>query len=184
MLYIHGGAYYFGSVNTHKYMIHRLTTKFGGFALAVNYRKAPQFPFPCAIQDCLAAYLYLIDPPSGAPHPAIDPSRIVVAGDSAGGGLALALLQLIRDLDLPRPAGGLLLSPWSDLTHSFPSILQNTKTDYIPPYSFLHRPSVLWPLPRDAGAFVRSTGLLRRFRGKKPGLSVEASGPWLSLIHI
>ena len=178
VLYIHGGAYYFGSVNTHKYMIHRLTTKFGGFALAVNYRKAPQFPFPCAIQDCLAAYLYLIDPPSGAPHPAIDPSRIVVAGDSAGGGLALALLQLIRDLDLPRPAGGLLLSPWSDLTHSFPSILQNTKTDYIPPYSFLHRPSVLWPLPRDAGAFVRSTGLLRRFRSKKAGLSVEASGPW------
>ena len=45
-------------------------------------------------------------------------------------------------------------------------------------YSFLHRPSVLWPLPRDAGAFVRTTGLLRRFRSKKAGLSVEASGPW------
>jgi len=155
MLYIHGGAYYFGSINTHKYAIHRASTKFGGFTLAVNYRKAPQFPFPCAIQDCLAAYLYLIQPPPGALHPPIDPSRIVVAGDSAGGGLALALLQLIRDLSLPMPAGGVLLSPWSDMTHSFPSILQNTQTDYIPPYSFLHKPSLLWPVPQDAGRFAK-----------------------------
>lgn len=168
LLYIHGGAYYFGSVNTHKHVIHRMTTKFGGFALAVNYRKAPQFPFPCAIQDCLAAYLYLLDPPPGALHPRIDPSRIVVGGDSAGGGLALALLQIIRDLGLPPPAGAILLSPWSDLTHSFPSILQNTKTDYIPPYSFIHRPSLLWPLPRETGAFVRRSQSFVRRRGRQP----------------
>lgn len=167
MLYIHGGAYYFGSINTHKYAIHRASTKFGGFTLAVNYRKAPQFPFPCAIQDCLAAYLYLIQPPPGALHPPIDASHIVVAGDSAGGGLALALLQLVRDLSLPMPAGGVLLSPWSDMTHSFPSILQNTKTDYIPPYSFLHKPSLLWPVPKDAGRFAKKKSWLP-FGARKP----------------
>lgn len=167
MLYIHGGAYYFGSINTHKYAIHRATTKFGGFTLAVNYRKAPQFPFPCAIQDCLAAYLYLIRPPPGALHPPIDPARIVVAGDSAGGGLALALLQLIRDLALPMPAGGILLSPWSDMTHSFPSILQNMPTDYIPPYSFIHKPSLLWPVPQDTGRFAKKKHWLP-FGARKP----------------
>ncbi|WFD32916.1 hypothetical protein MSPP1_003969 [Malassezia sp. CBS 17886] len=155
LLYIHGGGYYFGSVNTHRYQILRITRKFGGFAFAVNYRKAPQYPFPCALQDCLAAYLYLIRPPPGAGHPPVDPSQIVVAGDSAGGGLALALLQLLRDLHLQQPAGGVLISPWSDLTHSFPSILQNTKTDFLPPYSFIHKPSTLWPMPADAGQFKR-----------------------------
>ena len=155
MLYIHGGGYYFGSINTHRYQILRIARKFGGFAFAVNYRKAPQFPFPCAIQDILAAYLYLIRPPPGAGHDPISPSRIVIAGDSAGGGLSLAILQLLRDLNLPLPAGAVLISPWSDLTHSFPSVLQNTKTDsasaltVIPPYSFIHRPSAMWPLPQD-----------------------------------
>ncbi|WFD45205.1 hypothetical protein MPSI1_003883 [Malassezia psittaci] len=157
MLYIHGGAYYFGSINTHRFQILRIARKFGGFSFAVNYRKAPQFPFPCALQDCLAAYLYLIDPPENAKHPAIDPSRIVIAGDSAGGGLSLALLQLIRDTGLPLPAGAVLISPWVDLTHSFPSILKNTKTDYIPPYSFIHKPSTLWPLPEDTGVFERKS---------------------------
>lgn len=168
MLYLHGGAYYFGSINTHKYAILKAATKYGGMAYAVNYRKAPQFPFPCGLQDCLAAYLYLIDPPPDAPHAAIDPARLVIAGDSAGGGLTLALLQLIRDLDLPRPAGAVLLSPWSDMSHSFPSILQNTATDYIPPYSFIHKPSTLWPLPKDTGRFSkRSRRSFRRSRSQQ-----------------
>lgn len=147
MYYIHGGGYYFGSLSTHRLMITRFARKFGGRAFAVNYRKAPQYPWPCAVQDVLAGYLYLIRPPPGARHKAIDPSQIVVAGDSAGGGLCLALLGILRDLDLPMPAGGVLLSPWCDMTHSFPSILQNTATDIIPTYGFIHKPSTLWPLP-------------------------------------
>jgi acetyl esterase/lipase len=97
-----------------------------GRCFAVNYRstslalardlltgaEAPQYPFPCAIQDCLAAYLYLVDPPPGAQHTAIDPKNLVIAGDSAGGGLVLALLQILRDTEgLTLPAGAILISP-------------------------------------------------------------------------
>jgi acetyl esterase/lipase len=72
--------------------------------------------------------LFLIQPPEGAAHSPIKPSNIVVGGDSAGGGLALALLQVIRDAGLPQPAGAVLVSPWCDLFHSFPSIFLNTDT--------------------------------------------------------
>ncbi len=87
---------------------------------------------PCALSDALAAYLYLIDPPPGAQHKAVDPSKLTIGGDSAGAGIALSLLCLIRDSNnLPMPAGAVLISPWVDLTHSFPSILTNTETDVI-----------------------------------------------------
>jgi acetyl esterase/lipase len=112
---------------------------------AVNYRLAPQYPFPCAIQDLLAACeklvlpnpsqqvnhvvdLFLIQPPPDAAHRPVKPEHIVIAGDSAGGGISLALLQVIRDAGLPQPAGGVLISPWCDLTHSFPSVKDNTAT--------------------------------------------------------
>ncbi|KAG9047560.1 hypothetical protein FS837_002023 [Tulasnella sp. UAMH 9824] len=147
VFYIHGGGFYFGSINTHRYQILRMARKLGGRAFAVNYRKAPQYPWPCPLQDVLAAYLYLIHPPPGAPHTAIDPKRLIVAGDSAGGNLTLSLLILLRDLGLPAPAGAVLISPWVDLTHSFPSITQNTATDIIPPHGFIHKPSTLWPIP-------------------------------------
>ncbi|WWD17016.1 hypothetical protein CI109_101452 [Kwoniella shandongensis] len=148
MLYIHGGAYYWGSINSHRYTIWRYARKMHGRCFAVNYRKAPQYPFPCAIHDCLAAYIYLTNPPPGAEHRPVDPKSIIIAGDSAGGGLVLALLQILRDTEgLELPAGAVLISPWSDLTHSFPSILENTATDIIPPYSFIHKPSSLWPPP-------------------------------------
>lgn len=146
----------------------RMARKIHGRLLAVNYRLAPQYPFPCAIQDILAACtpppllpvslttnsshldLYLIQPPSGSLHRPVSPSDIVICGDSAGGGLTIALLQVIRDAGLPLPAGGILVSPWCDLTHSFPSIYQNTTTDVIPPTGLsLHKPSSLWPPPED-----------------------------------
>ncbi|SPO23300.1 uncharacterized protein UTRI_01978 [Ustilago trichophora] len=146
MLYFHGGGYYFGSLATHRYQIVRYARKFGGKCFAPIYRKAPQYPWPCALQDAVASYLYLIDPPKGAKHTAVDPKKLVIAGDSAGGGLTLALLTVIRDMGLPAPAGAVLISPWCDMTHSFPSILQNTATDIIPPYGFIHKPSTLWPI--------------------------------------
>lgn len=147
LFYVHGGGYYFGSVDIYRYTIWRYARKIDGRAFALRYRLSPQYPFPCALQDALAAYLYLIRPPAEAKHRAIDPAKMIIAGDSAGGGLSLALLCLLRDMKLPLPAGGVLISPWLDLTHSFPSILQNTATDIIPPYGFMHKPSVLWPPP-------------------------------------
>ena len=70
--------------------------------------------------------IYLIRPPPESAHKPVDPGHIVIAGDSAGGGLSLALLQVIRDSGLPTPAGGVLISPWCDLTHSFASVHANT----------------------------------------------------------
>ncbi|KAF8070704.1 hypothetical protein FPV67DRAFT_1038167 [Lyophyllum atratum] len=150
ILYSHGGGYYFGSVDQERYSIQRHARKIGGRVFAVNYRLAPQYPFPCALQDLLAAYLFLIRPPPGTAHCPVEPSRIVIAGDSAGGGLSLALLQVIRDSNLPMPAGGVLISPWCDLTHSLPSVHTNTSTDVMPEWGLsLQKPSVLWPPPPE-----------------------------------
>ncbi|QRW25189.1 carbohydrate esterase family 10 protein [Rhizoctonia solani] len=125
MLYIHGGGYYFGSVDQQRFCVQRYARKMGGRVFAVNYRLAPQYPFPCALQDCLAAYLYLIRPPPGAEHLPVPPNMVIIAG-------------------------GILISPWCDLTHSFPSVLVNNATDIIPPYGLsLHKPSTLWPPPSD-----------------------------------
>ncbi|KAI0079263.1 alpha/beta-hydrolase [Panus rudis PR-1116 ss-1] len=150
ILYAHGGGYYFGSVDQERYSIQRHARKIKGRVFAINYRLAPQYPFPCALQDLLAAYLFLIQPPEGASHRPVKPAHIVVAGDSAGGGLCIALLQVLRDTGLPLPAGGVLISPWCDLTHSFPSIHLNTATDVIPTYGLsLYKPSTLWPPPPE-----------------------------------
>lgn len=139
MLYVHGGAYYFGSVDEHRYQMQRHARKLKARCLAPRYRLAPQFPFPCGLLDSLAAYLYLLD--------SYDPSCIVVAGDSAGGGMVLSLLVVLRDRGIPLPAGGILLSPWVDLMHSFPSISGDGKLDYIPNDGFIHKPSIYWPPP-------------------------------------
>ncbi|KIL68736.1 hypothetical protein M378DRAFT_70444 [Amanita muscaria Koide BX008] len=150
ILYAHGGGYFFGSVDQERYSIERFARKINGRVFAIDYRLAPQYPFPCAIHDLLAAYLYLIDPPEGADHRPVNPGHIVIAGDSAGGGLALALLQVLRDSCLPMPAGGVLISPWCDLTHSFPSIHTNTETDVMPHWGLsLMKPSILWPPPNE-----------------------------------
>lgn len=140
MLYVHGGAYYFGSVDEHRYQMQRHARKLKARVLAPRYRLAPQFPFPCGLMDCLAAYLHLLD----QGH---DPSTIILAGDSAGGGMVLAMLVVMRDQGIPLPAGAILLSPWVDLTHSFPSLAGDGKLDYIPPHGFIHKPSVSWPPP-------------------------------------
>ncbi|TFY75920.1 hypothetical protein EWM64_g8092 [Hericium alpestre] len=150
ILYSHGGGYYFGSVDQERYSIQRLARKIHGRVFAINYRLAPQYPFPCAIQDIIASYLYLIRPPPDAAHTPVKPSHIIIAGDSAGGGLSLAALQVIRESGLPAPGGAILISPWCDFTHSFPSIFTNTDTDVIPTTGLsLHKPSALWPAPSD-----------------------------------
>ncbi|KAI0653965.1 hypothetical protein C8Q70DRAFT_926701 [Cubamyces menziesii] len=165
ILYAHGGGYYFGSIDQERYCMQRLARKINGRVFTINYRLAPQYPFPCAIQDFIAAYLYLIRPPPGALHTPVSPSNIILAGDSAGGGLCIALMQVIRDAGLPQPAGAVLISPWCDLTHSFPSIHLNTATDIIPQYGLsFHKPSTLWPPPPDDLTTEVHQGLRSRIR--------------------
>ncbi|PLB55289.1 arylacetamide deacetylase [Aspergillus steynii IBT 23096] len=148
MLYIHGGAYYFGSIDTHRYQMQRHARKLKGrmafvetdlISITAQYRLAPQYPFPCALQDSLSAYLFLLNQ--------YKPNEIIFAGDSAGGALVLSMLVTVRDQGLPLPAGAILISPWVDLTHSFPSIVKDNPGDYIPPYGFRHKPSEAWPPP-------------------------------------
>ncbi|KAL2258251.1 hypothetical protein VTK26DRAFT_8525 [Humicola hyalothermophila] len=141
MLYVHGGAYYFGSVDEHRYQIQRHARKLKARALAPRYRLAPQFPFPCGLQDCLATYLYLITHQK--------PETIVLAGDSAGAGMVLSVMVILRDRGIPLPAGAVLISPWVDLTHSFPSVAGDCPLDYIPPSGFHHKPSRAWPPPDE-----------------------------------
>jgi acetyl esterase/lipase len=119
----------------------RHARKLNARVFAPRYRLAPQFPFPCGLLDCLAAYLFLIS--------VQDPSTIILAGDSAGGGMVLSMLVTLRDRGLPLPAGAILISPWVDLTHSFPSVAGNNELDYIPPHGFLQRPSEAWPPPNS-----------------------------------
>lgn len=141
LLYVHGGAYFFNSVPTERYQIQRHARKLNCRAFAPRYRLAPQYPFPCAVLDVLSAYIYLLDTCGIPSH------EILVSGDSAGGGLILGLLCLLRDMEVPLPAGAMLISPWVDLMHSFPSIVEEGGSDYIPNWGFHHRPSLAWPPP-------------------------------------
>jgi acetyl esterase/lipase len=141
MLYVHGGAYFFGSVDEHRYQMQRHARKLRARVFAPRYRLAPQFPFPCGLHDCLAAYLYLLN--------VQEPEEIILAGDSAGGGMIVSMLVILRDQGLPLPAGAVLISPWVDLTHSFPSVAGISDLDYIPAHGFMHKPSDSWPPPND-----------------------------------
>ncbi|KAI9844966.1 MAG: hypothetical protein M1838_001950 [Thelocarpon superellum] len=142
---------------THRAATVKLARLSGGRCLSIRYRLAPQNPFPAALLDALVAYLSLIYPPPGALHDTVPASNIVFAGDSAGGGLAFGLLQLILALHgpdkpgtmlwygetvtLPVPAGVATNSAWLDTTHALPSVTANARYDYLP----LPLPRVLPP---------------------------------------
>ena len=108
LLYLHGGGYVLGSLNTHRSLVGSLAQRCGLNVLTINYRKAPDHPFPAALDDARRAYRWLL-------RQGHQPHEIVVAGDSAGGGLALALLLALRDAGAALPAAGIGLSPWTDL---------------------------------------------------------------------
>ncbi len=125
LLYFHGGAYLAGSAATHRRLVANLSWSIGAEAIVPNYRLAPQHQYPAALDDAALAYKEIVA--SG-----VRPERLVLAGDSAGGGLAAALLLRLRDSDEPMPAGAILLSPYADLEHTAPSIRANAATDYLP----------------------------------------------------
>jgi epsilon-lactone hydrolase len=109
LLYIHGGAWFLGSTTTHRPLVSSLAYASRVRALSINYRLAPEHPFPAGLDDCMVAYEWLL-------HSGIAPDKIIVAGDSAGGNLTLALLIALRDAGKPLPAGAVAISPATDLT--------------------------------------------------------------------
>jgi epsilon-lactone hydrolase len=111
VLYLHGGGYVMGSLNTHRAFASHLAARTGLPVLVVDYRLGPEFPFPAALDDALAAYEWLLVQGFSA-------GRVVIAGDSAGGGLTLATLLALRDRGRPLPAAAVPISPWTDLTLS------------------------------------------------------------------
>ena len=108
ILYLHGGGYVICSVNTHREMISRLARAAGARALAIDYRLAPENPFPAAVDDAVVVYRWLLSQ-------RVAPGQIVIAGDSAGGGLTVATLLALRDAGEPLPAAGVCISPWTDM---------------------------------------------------------------------
>jgi len=122
LLYLHGGAYQAGSPATLRNLVALLSGATQARALSVDYRLAPEHPFPAAVEDALAAYRWLLA--SG-----IDPALIAIAGDSAGGGLALGALVALRDSGEPMPAAAVLLSPWTDLALTGESLRTRAAVD-------------------------------------------------------
>ncbi|WP_144110923.1 alpha/beta hydrolase [Paraburkholderia sp. BCC1886] len=122
VLYCHGGGYYFCSPRTHRSIVYGLATRTGAPVFSLDYRLAPEHRFPAALEDASAAYRRLIA--NGTP-----PASIVIAGDSAGGGLALATLVALRDAGDPLPAGALLFSPWTDLAATGATLQSNDGLD-------------------------------------------------------
>jgi epsilon-lactone hydrolase len=108
ILFLHGGGYVSGSVESHRPLATEIGRVCGARTLALAYRLAPEYPFPAAIEDALAGYRFLLSR-------GIEPRHIAVAGDSAGGGLTVALMVSARDGGLPQPACGWCISPWVDL---------------------------------------------------------------------
>jgi acetyl esterase/lipase len=111
LLYLHGGGFVCGSPKTHQYLAARISASSGVPVLLLDYRLAPEYPFPAAAEDALAAYRWLL-------AEGYAPGRIVVGGDSAGGHLAACLLADIAHAKLPMPSAAILLSPFLDLTGS------------------------------------------------------------------
>lgn len=130
LLYFHGGSYLIGSTVTHGAQIARLALASGCAALGLDYRLAPEHPFPAPLEDALAAYRWLL-------AQGVAPERLLLAGDSAGAGLALALLLTLRREGLPLPAGAALLCPWVDLSARGGTLASHERFDWATQEDFI-----------------------------------------------
>jgi acetyl esterase/lipase len=131
VLYLHGGGYVIGSNDSHREFTARVARACSGRVLSLDYRLAPEHPFPAAVDDAVAGYRYLLG--SG-----VKPASIVIAGDSAGGGLTVATFVALKQAGEPMPAAGVCLSPWVDLEGTGDSM---TSRDALDP--MVHKPGLL-----------------------------------------
>ena len=131
VLYFHGGGYVLGSIHSHRDMCERLSRAAKARVLALDYRLAPEHPFPAPVEDARAAYLWLL-------KQGISPKRIAFAGDSAGGGLTFAALLALKKHKDPMPACAAPLSPWVDLEGLGESMTTRDADD-----PMVHKPMIL-----------------------------------------
>lgn len=122
LLWFHGGWYVMGSPRTSANLSANLARRTGTRVISVDYRLAPEHPYPAALQDAQAVYRRLLD--SG-----VDPSTVAFVGESAGGGLATATMASLGDIGLPQPSCAVLFSPWTDLTLSGASMTEKVGID-------------------------------------------------------
>lgn len=124
ILYLHGGGYVSGSSKSHRYLASYIALATESKVLVIDYRLAPEHPFPAGLEDVIKTYKWLL-------RQGYSSQDIVIMGDSAGGGLALASGIYLRDNGIPLPKGLVGISPWVDLTMSMPSITSNEEKDYV-----------------------------------------------------
>jgi acetyl esterase/lipase len=122
VLYLHGGGYVIGSIKSHRYLMQNISRHAGVKTLGLDYRLAPENPFPAAVEDATKAYCWLLAQGYKA-------KNIAIAGDSAGGGLTLATLVNLRDKGIDLPAAGVLISPWADLSGEAESVQARADID-------------------------------------------------------
>jgi monoterpene epsilon-lactone hydrolase len=122
ILYLHGGGYVMGSLDTHRHVASESGRAARARALALDYRLAPEHPFPAAVEDAVAGYRFLLA--SG-----VQPGSITIAGDSAGGGLVVAAMLAIRDAGLTQPGCGWAISPWVDMEATGESMTSKATSD-------------------------------------------------------
>jgi len=131
-LFMHGGGYYRGSVAATRATVARISAEAKVKCLSIEYRLAPEHPFPAAIDDTYSAYQWLV-------NEGISPKHIIVSGQSAGGGLCLALLLKIKENNISQPLGAVALSPWTDLSQSGKTMIKNEKIDPVINKKYLDR---------------------------------------------
>jgi acetyl esterase/lipase len=124
VLYLHGGGYVCGSIKSHRPITSELAKTFKGGVVSLDFRLAPEHPFPAAVDDAVSGYSALLER-------GFAPKAIAVAGDSAGGGLTVGMIAALKQRGLPLPGAAWVISPWSDLTHSGETIASNAAADPI-----------------------------------------------------
>lgn len=200
LVYLHGGAYTLGSPRSHRHLAVAIGDSAGTSILSLDYRLAPEHPFPAAVEDSVAAYLWLLEA-------GVDPLEVVLAGDSAGGGLVIAtMLSLVRT-GTKMPAAGVCISPWVDLTCAGDSHVTNAGRDPIlrtqelqymadmyvgsedprnplasPIFANLHGlPPLLIQVGSDEILLDDARGLARAARAAGVGITLEE---WSDMIHV
>jgi acetyl esterase/lipase len=149
LMYLHGGGYIVGSMRTHRDPLSRLSRASGARVLGLDYRLAPENPFPAAVEDSVSAYRWLLSQ-------GVEPNKIVIGGDSAGGGLTVATLVALRYYSVPLPAAGISHSGWTDLANSGQSMVTKAEEDPLVDKEMLENMATAYMGDRDRTAPLAS----------------------------